>query len=347
MATASYAGLGGATPYTSTTTSTSGLGAATAPYAQNVLAAGQAISMNDPFHAYTGQTVAGPTGLQQTAADSVSGLNAGNLATQGTAMTQQGASYQPNHTAFGADQAQQYMNPYQQNVIDIANKEAGRSADIQGTMDSSKAAQAGAFGGSRQGVVDAERERNLAMLQNNNQMQGQAAAYTNAQQQFNADQARGNQSDQYASQAALAGGNALTSQGAQAFNQQQVAGSQQQAAAQGDLTNDYNNFKGAVQHPYDQLNFMSNLVKAVPDTASSQSTTYTPDNSASAPNGVQQASDTLGGLAGLAKAGSDLWGVGSSIASLFAKGGMVPAGHPPLRSGLPQARIAQMYGSMK
>lgn len=333
--------VGYSTPYTSTTTQNSGLGAAAAPYGQDVLAQSYALASQDPYHAYTGQTVAGPTGLQQTAADSVSGLNAGALATQGTALTTQGANYTPANATFDGAAAQQYMNPYQQNVIDVANKEAGRQSDLQGVQQAGQAAQAGAFGGSRQGVVDAERQRTLSLLQNNNEMQGQAAAYTNAQQQFNADQTRNQQGNQYASQAALAGGNALTNQGAQAFGQQQVSGAQQQAQAQGDLTQDKANFTGAVQHPYDQLNFMTNQIKAMPGSSTTTGTTYTPDNTANQPTGVQQAASTVGGLAGLASAGTQLW---NSVGSFFAKGGAVPPAG--LRAGLPQARIAQLYGKM-
>ena len=240
------------------------------------------------------------------------------------------------------------MNPDPQNGYENANKEAGRQSDIQGVQQAGQAAQAGAFGGSRQGVVDAERQRTLAMLQNNNEMQGHAAAFTNAQQQFNADQNRNNQSNQYASQAALAGGNALTNQGAQAFNQQQVSGGQQQAAVQGDLNQDKANFQGAVQHPYDQLNFMTNQIKAMPGSSTSMNTAYTPNNLT--PNGLQQAADTVGGVAGLAADGTKLWNtlapVGGAISNFFgmAEGGAVPPAS--IRAGLPQARIAQLYGKM-
>jgi hypothetical protein len=342
MATTPVTPVGYSTPYNSTTTQNSGLGAAAAPYGQDVLAQSYALASQDPFHAYTGQTVAGPTGLQQTAADSVSGLDAGALAKQGTALTTQGANYTPTNATFGADAAQQYMNPYQQNVTDIANREAARSSGIQANTDASRAAQAGAFGGSRQGVVDAERERNLGLLQNNT-MQGQAAAFANAQQQFNADQTRNQQSNQFASQAALAGGNALTAQGQQAFGQQQTAGAQQQAAAQGNLTQDKANFMGEIQHPYDQLNFMTNQIKAMPGSSTSTSTQYTPDNTAAQPTGVQQAGGVLSGLAGALGTGVQLW---DNVSKLWAgkEGGMVPTAAE--RSGLPQARIAQLYGAM-
>lgn len=338
-----YAGVGGSTPYTQT--QDSGLGAAAAPYAQDLLAQSYSLASNDPYHAYTGQTVAGPTGLQQTAANSVAGLDAGNLATQGTNLTTQGANYTPTGATFDSSAAAKYMNPYQQNVIDVANQEAGRQSDIQATRDGSTAAAAGAFGGSRQGVVDAERNRTLSLLQNNNEMQGQAAAFTNAQQQFNADQTRNQQDQQYGSQAALAGGNALTAQGAQAFTQQQVSGAQQQAQAQGDLTQAQTNFTGAVQHPYDQLNFMDNMIKSVP--GSSTTTSYTPGINQSAVDAANSGTSQVGAVAGTVGAIGSLWNAGKSVLGdlgiSFAKGGVVP--HRP--SGLPQARIAQLYGAMK
>jgi hypothetical protein len=301
-----------------------------------VLARAQALTTQDPFHAYNAPTVAGPVGLQQTALNSVSGLDAGALQQQGTNLTTQGANYDPTTPQFGLEAAQQYMNPYQTQVTDLANQEAARNSQIQGTYDESKAAASGAFGGSRQGVVDAERERNLGVLQNNNTLQGQAAAYASAQQQFNADQNRQQQAGQYSSQAALQGGQNLTSQGAQAFTQQELAGGQQQAQAQGFLDQNKANFQGAVQHPYDQLSYMDGMITSMPGSSTLSNSSYTPDQSGLQPNGVQQTADTLGGLAGIAKGGMDLW---SGIKGLFNNGG-------PVHSGLPPARIAQMYGRM-
>lgn len=330
-------------PYNYNTATDSGIGAAAAPYAQDLMARAQALSANDPYHAYTGQTVAGPVGLQQTAAKSVAGLDAGNLATKAQALTEQGAAYDPTTATFDADAAAKYMNPYQQNVIDVTNREAGRQSGIQATYDSSKAAQAGAFGGSRQGIVDAERERNLAALQSDNQMKGSAAAFTNAQTQFNADQNREQQAGQFASQAALAGGNALTTQGGQAFGQQQVSGAQQQAQAQGDLTQAKANFDGAVAHPYNELNFMSGIVKPFAGSSTTTSANYVPNNQAAidaANSGVGQVGALAGGLGALGQLGSAASSIWGGLGSFFAKGGAV-------KSGLPAARIAQYYGSLK
>ena len=75
-----------------------------------------------------------------------------------------------------------YMSPYMQNVVDVQNREAQRGADIAGNVRGAQAARAGAFGGSRQAIENAEANRNLAMIKNQNQAQGLQQAYQQAQQ---------------------------------------------------------------------------------------------------------------------------------------------------------------------
>jgi hypothetical protein len=87
-------------------------------------------------------------------------------------------------------QAASYMNPYQQQVTDIQKREAQRQAGIASTQRGAQAAGAGAFGGSRQAIMDAEAARNLGTQMNDIQAQGSNAAYQQAMAQFNADQAR-------------------------------------------------------------------------------------------------------------------------------------------------------------
>jgi hypothetical protein len=92
------------------------------------------------------------------------------------------------------------MNPYQQNVTDIGKREAARQSSILGTQQAGQATQAGAFGGSRFGIQQAERERNLGQQMSDIQAQGSNAAFQQAQQQFNADQARRMQAQQLGEQ---------------------------------------------------------------------------------------------------------------------------------------------------
>jgi len=87
--------------------------------------------------------------------------------------------------------AQAYMSPYMQQVVENQQREAKRKADIESTTRHAGAVQAGAFGGSRQAIMDAEAARNLATQMGDIQAQGLQNAYTNAQQQFNAEQGYG------------------------------------------------------------------------------------------------------------------------------------------------------------
>lgn len=104
--------------------------------------------------------------------------------------------------------AEAYMSPYQQAVTDIEKREATRSSDILRSQQRAQAAQQGAFGGSRQAIVEAERQRNLATQLGDIQARGGQAAYDRATQQFNAEQQARLQAQLANQQAALASGQA-------------------------------------------------------------------------------------------------------------------------------------------
>ena len=92
--------------------------------------------------------------------------------------------------AFGADQAQQYTNPFQQNVTDTALRKAREEATRQGNLANLSAAGRGTAGGTRQAVMDSMRNRDTATGLSDIQMQGSMRGYENAQQQFERDQGR-------------------------------------------------------------------------------------------------------------------------------------------------------------
>jgi hypothetical protein len=87
--------------------------------------------------------------------------------------------------------ASQYMNPYLQGVLDPQLAELRRQNDITNAGTNAKMTQAGAFGGGRQAIMNAENNRNLMQEMNKTVGQGYASAYDKAQQQFNAEQAQG------------------------------------------------------------------------------------------------------------------------------------------------------------
>jgi len=121
--------------------------------------------------------VAGQDALQQ---------QAQTLATQGV------GSYQPflqaAQGATGPQAYQQFMSPYQSQVIDASLAEFDRNAAMQQQGLRDQAVASGAFGGGREGVVQSEYMRgsdmNRAQLQANLLQQGFGQAQQAAQQQF-------------------------------------------------------------------------------------------------------------------------------------------------------------------
>lgn len=90
-----------------------------------------------------------------------------------------GQLYQNLATSPAAYQA--YMSPYQQAVTDLQIQGAQRQADIARQQRKSTAARAGAYGGARQAIEEAEAQRALQSQLQNIQAQGLQNAYQQAQ----------------------------------------------------------------------------------------------------------------------------------------------------------------------
>lgn len=89
---------------------------------------------------------------------------------------------------WSPEAAQQYMNPYQQAVTDIAKREAVAEAAGLNRQLSSQASKAGAFGGSRFGIEQALLGSKLATNLSDIQTKGSEAAYNAGLSQFNTEQ---------------------------------------------------------------------------------------------------------------------------------------------------------------
>lgn len=221
-----------------------------------------------------------------------------------------------------------YMNPYQQNVIDIQKREAMRDNQKQLIQQHGQAVQGGAFGGSRQAIQDTELARGLTRQLSDIERQGMQSAYGQAQQGYQTDAARqlaaqqanqqafgqtqgqGLQSAQYRAglglQGAQAAGQAagtLGQLGQTQFGQQQgvtkglmEAGGQQQLLAQELVNQRYQEFLNQKQYPYQQLGFMSDMLHGLPLQQQS-STMYAPP-----PSLTSQAVGLGAGAVGLTKA---------------------------------------------
>jgi hypothetical protein len=139
-------------------------------------------------------------------------------------------------------QVGQYMSPYMDNVVAAQQRGAQREADIQGQTQGAQAARAGAFGGGRQAIMQSEAARNLASQKGDIQGKGLQAAYDSATNQYN--QGFGQN---------------------MALNQQQNQfGNQQQQQVQNILNNNYQDFQDQKRYPYQQLEFMSGLMRGTP-----------------------------------------------------------------------------------
>jgi hypothetical protein len=147
-------------------------------YVTDYLGKGQAFA-NAPYQAYGGPLTAGSSPLQEQAFSGISGL-----AQQGFTPTQFSGG------TFGQEQAQQYMNPYIQSALDPQMKEMSRQAEITRMGDAGRLAKAGAFGGSRQAVMESEGTKNLLAQQAQTLGTGYQTAYDKAMAQYNADQER-------------------------------------------------------------------------------------------------------------------------------------------------------------
>ena len=140
-----------------------------------------------------GAGIAQGMGMGQAAMGAMGGFGtAGQLAEQGNTAATQGMQRALNYTpqTFGAEQAQQYTNPFQQQVTDVALRKAREEATRQGNLANLSAAGRGTAGGTRQAVMDSMRNRDLSTQLSDVQMRGSMQGFENAQQQFERDQKR-------------------------------------------------------------------------------------------------------------------------------------------------------------
>lgn len=207
------------------------------------------------FIPYTGPRLAGFSDLEQQAmAQAQQGRGLGGL---------RGAQAFTAATAAGMPAAADistYMNPYMTNVADIAARELTRRSEMQQVANEAQATQAGAFGGSRADIVEAERQRNL--------QQGLGDIYTQAQARAFDTALKAAQQDRR-TQLASGLGMAQTAATADALEasdiQRQLGiGGLQRGMDQSILDLGYQQFVQERDFPKQQLGFYSDILRGVP-----------------------------------------------------------------------------------
>jgi len=197
------------------------------PYVTEMLGRGAALA-DMGYTPYQGPLTAGASNLQQQAFQGLAGLAVPTATTTGS------------FTAPGM--AQQYMNPYMDMALQPQMDEARRQSQIEQQNLQSRYGRAGAYGGGRQAVAEAELsgalQRNLANIYGT----GMEKAYDKAADMFN-------QERQY---------------GLQALQQQLAGGAQQRGIEQEGIAADIAQFEEERDYPYKQVQFMQSLLQGLP-----------------------------------------------------------------------------------
>jgi len=240
------------------------------PYVTEMIGKAQEYSER-PFQQYTGAFTAGPSALQTQAFQGIGALTVPqNLQTAGQQAQQTYGASQQYMPQIGTIQS--YMNPYLEAVLEPQRREATRQAEIARNQMQGRMAQAGAYGGSRQAIMEAEAQRNLQTLLGDITGKGYAGAFDAAQRQRQADLQAGLQGlgqQTAATQALTQVGQAEQAAGLQNLAQQLAAGAQQRDIEQQGLTADYNQYLRELNYPREQLEFQRQMLAGLPIAAAS------------------------------------------------------------------------------
>ena len=147
-------------PVTTTSKQSAEIPAELKPYVKEVLSEAQDIyrtRKEEGYVPYTGQEIAEFSPEQERAFD---------LTSQAVGQTQAFATPAAQFAGLaglGTTDADisRFMNPYVSQVVERAERERRRAGDIEQQELAAKAVQAGAFGGSREAILEADRRRNL------------------------------------------------------------------------------------------------------------------------------------------------------------------------------------------
>ena len=169
-------------PVTTTSVQTREIPAELRPYVREVLSEAQDIyktRKGEGYVPYTGEEIAPFSPEQERAYD----LTAAQVGQAQRYATPAAAFATMAGIAPSGQEIASYIDPFTQQVIDIQEREALRVADTQAQEQAAKAVEAGAFGGSRQAIVEAELGRNLAQQIGDLRAKGLSAAYQQALKQ--------------------------------------------------------------------------------------------------------------------------------------------------------------------
>lgn len=237
------------------TSKTSTLSPWAGDYITNFLGQGAALA-NAPQQTYGGPLTAGASDLQQQGFAGISDVAAGGF--QPTTFTS---------GTFGTAEANKYMNPYLMSALQPQIDEARRQSQITQMGNAAKMTQAGAYGGSRQAIMDAETQRALGANLAGITGAGYNKAYDTAMGQFNTEQGRGLDTQK----ATEASRQYSADYGLKSLSDLMAAGqTQRDIEAQG-IAADKAQFEQQQAYPFNMVEFQRKLVEGLPTGASTTS----------------------------------------------------------------------------
>ena len=269
-------GTTGSTGTTSTSSANTGVGQQLStesslsnwagPYVTEMLGRGQALA-STPYQAYEGPLTAGESDLQTKAFQGLAGLT--------IPTSSMGAFTPQSFTDTGV--ASKYMNPYLEEALEPQRFEARRQAEIENLKNRAALSKAGAYGGSRQAIMESEADRNLLQNLAGITGRGYSDAYTQGMGQFNREQdlARGVQQD-------------VNQYGLGALQKQIDVGGVQRGIESEGIAADMKQFEQERDYPYKQVQYMQSLLQNLP--LATQNYTY------SQPSALSQMLSQSGGV---------------------------------------------------
>jgi hypothetical protein len=223
-----------------------------------------------PYQTYGGPLTAGASDLQSKIFQGLGSLAfPSNLGSSFTGTTPSAGLDKEGKPIQGQGIVGTYMNPYLSAVLTPQLDEMRRQSQITQMGNAAKAVGQGAFGGSRQAIMDAETQRNLQQEMNKTVGQGYANAYEKAMQQFNTEQGQ-----------AKTIADMMAEQGATQRNIEQQG-----------ITADLNEFLTQRDYPQKQLQFQQSMLQNLPIS--------TVTNQPGQMSTTGQLSQTLGGMVSL------------------------------------------------
>ena len=232
---------------------------------------------------------AGPSALQTKAFEGLGALTVPtDLTTAGQQARQAFTGAQQYMPQIGT--VQSYMNPYLEAVLEPQRREASRQADIARNEMQSRMAKAGAYGGSRQAIMEAEAQRNLQTLLGDITGKGYAGAFESAQKQRQADidaGLRGLAAQTAATQALTSAGGQQAQYGLENLRQQLAGGQIERDIDQAQRAAAYGQFQREEAYPREQLQFLRQMISGLPGIATQSYYTSASDPFSSAVGGAQ------------------------------------------------------------